>query len=135
MEYYRRARGGCETCDRAAHLLAILLLDSFHTTGSKEDRALVDHLVFIAVREDASPGEVEDLVSSIRAMRDEVPGTVDLSVGEDFSGRSGGYTHALFAHFEDTSGLREYLEHPAHLAVVEKLDATTSGRIVVDYEF
>ena len=96
---------------------------------------MVDHLVFIAVREDASSEEVEDLISSIRALRDEVPTAVDLSVGEDFSGRSGEYTHALFARFEDTAGLREYLDHPAHLAVVEKLDATTMGRIVVDYEF
>ncbi|HEY6581392.1 MAG TPA: Dabb family protein [Rubrobacter sp.] len=96
---------------------------------------MVDHLVFFAVREDASQEEVEDLVSSIRSLGEEVPSTVDLSVGEDFSGRSGGYTHALFARFEDASGLRQYMEHPAHLAVVEKLDATTTGRIVVDYEF
>ena len=96
---------------------------------------MVDHLVFFAIREGASQEEVEDLVSSICALRDEVPSTVDLSVGEDFSGRSGGYTHALFVRFEDASGLREYMEHPAHLAVVEKLDATTTGRIVADYEF
>ena len=96
---------------------------------------MVDHLVFFAVRERASQGEIKDLVSSIRALRDDVPSTVDLSVGEDFSGRSGGYTHAIFARFEDATGLREYMEHPAHLAVVEKLDATTTGRIVADYEF
>jgi hypothetical protein len=96
---------------------------------------MIDHLVFFAVREDASQEDVEDLVSSIRSLGEEVPSTVDLSVGEDFSGRSGGYTHALFARFEDASGLRQYMEHPAHLAVVEKLDATTTGRIVVDYEF
>ena len=96
---------------------------------------MVDHLVFMTVRQDASPEEVEDLLSSIRGLKDAVPGTVDLSAGEDFSGRSGGYTHALFARFEDRAGLQEYLQHPAHLAVVEKLDATTTGRIVVDYEF
>jgi hypothetical protein len=96
---------------------------------------MVDHLMFFAVREEASEEEVEDLASSLRALRDEVPSTVDLFVGEDFSGRSGGYTHALVARFEDTAGLREYMEHPAHLAVVEKLDATTTGRIVADYEF
>jgi hypothetical protein len=56
-------------------------------------------------------------------------------VGEDFSGRSGEYTHALFARFEDAAGLQKYMGHPAHLAVVEKLGATTSGRIVADYEF
>ena len=95
---------------------------------------MVDHLVFFAVREEASKGEVDDLLSSIRGLRDDVPGTIDLSVGEDFSGRSGGYTHSLLARFTDRDGLREYMEHPAHLAVVEKLDATTTGRIVVDYE-
>ncbi len=96
---------------------------------------MVDHLVFLSVRGGVSQEDIEDLLSSIRALRDEVPSTVDLSVGEDFSGRSGGYTHALFARFEDAEGLREYMGHPAHLAVVEKLDATTTGRIVVDYEF
>jgi quinol monooxygenase YgiN len=96
---------------------------------------MVDHLVFMAVRQDASPEEVEDLLSAIRDLKTAVPGTVDLSAGEDFSGRAGEYTHALFARFEDTEGLKEYLQHPAHLAVVEKLDATTTGRIVVDYEF
>jgi hypothetical protein len=95
---------------------------------------MVDHIVFFAVREDASKGEVDDLLSSIRGLRDDVPSTLDLTVGEDFSGRSGGYTHALLARFEDRAGLREYMEHPAHLAVVEKLEATTTGRIVVDYE-
>jgi hypothetical protein len=96
---------------------------------------MVDHLVFFAVREEAPPEEVEDLLSSIRGLKDEVPSTVDLSVGEDFSGRSGNYTHALFARFEDAAGLQEYMQHPAHLAVVEKLNTTTTGRIVVDYEF
>jgi hypothetical protein len=111
------------------------LLDFIGYDLERGGSAVVDHLVLMAVREDASPEEVEDLISSIRALRDEVPSTVDLSVGEDFSGRSGGYTHALFARFEDAAALQEYMEHPAHLAVVEKLDATTSGRIVADYEF
>ena len=96
---------------------------------------MVDHLVFFAVKEDASPEEVEDLLSSIRGLKEEVASTVDLSVGEDFSGRSGEYTHALYARFEDADGLQEYMQHPAHLAVVEKLEATTTGRIVADYEF
>jgi hypothetical protein len=95
---------------------------------------VIDHLVFLAVREDASPEDVEDLMSSIRGLKDTVPGVVDLSVGENFSERSGGYTHGLFVRFESREDLREYLKHPDHLAVVEKLDALTT-RIVVDYEF
>lgn len=95
---------------------------------------MVDHLVFFTAREDASASDVEDLVESLRALEDKIPSTVSLSVGENFSPRSGGYTHGLFARFQDREGLQEYLEHPEHLAVVEKLDEFTTGRIVVDYE-
>lgn len=96
---------------------------------------MVDHLVFFAVRDGVSPEDVEDVLASIRGLKDAVPSTVDLSVGEDFSGRSGEYTHALFARFEDTAGLQEYMQHPEHLKVVEKLGERTTGRIVADYEF
>jgi hypothetical protein len=94
---------------------------------------MIDHLVFLAVREDASPEDVEDLISSIRGLKDTVPTVVDLSVGENFSERSGGYTHGIFVRFENVEG-QEYLKHPDHLSVVEKLDALTD-RIVIDYEF
>jgi hypothetical protein len=95
---------------------------------------MIDHLVFMAANEDASPEDIEDLISSIRGLKDTVPGVVDLSVGENFSPRSGGYTHGLFVRFETADDLQGYLEHPDHQAVGEKLDRLTS-RIVVDYGF
>ena len=95
---------------------------------------MIDHLVFVAAKEDASPEDIEDLISSIRGLKDTVPGVVDLAVGENFSPRSGGYTHGLFVRFETAEDLQGYLEHPDHQAVGEKLDRLTS-RIVVDYEF
>jgi hypothetical protein len=95
---------------------------------------VIDHLVFLAVREDASPEEVDDLISSVRGLKETVPGVVDLTVGENFSERSGGYTHGLFVRFESVEDLQRYMKHPDHLAVVEKLDRLTE-RIVADYEF
>jgi hypothetical protein len=95
---------------------------------------MIDHLVFMAANEDASPEDIEDLISSIRGVKDTVPGVVDLSVGDNFSPRSGGHTHGLFVRFETADDLQGYLEHPDHQAVAEKLDRLTS-RIVVDYEF
>ena len=95
---------------------------------------MIDHLVFLAANEEASPEDIEDLISSIRGLKNTVPGVVDLSVGENFSPRSGGYTHGLFVRFETADDLQGYLEHPDHQAVGEKLDRLTS-RIVVDYEF
>ena len=95
---------------------------------------MVDHLVLFAVNDDASAEDVEDLLASIRSLRGSIPNVTDLSVGEDFSGRAKGYTHGLFVRLRTTDDLRAYLDHPDHRAVVEKLDALTTGRLVVDYD-
>jgi hypothetical protein len=44
------------------------LLDSFRHDGEKRSRVVVEHRGFLAAREDASPEEVEDLLSAIRAL-------------------------------------------------------------------
>jgi hypothetical protein len=90
--------------------------------------------VLFAVNDDASPEDVEDLLASIRNLRGSIPNVIDLSVGEDFSGRAKGYTHGIFVRLRTTDDLRAYLDHPDHQAVVEKLDALTTGRLVVDYD-
>jgi hypothetical protein len=95
---------------------------------------LVDHLVLLAMKDDASAEDVEDLLSGIRGLRSSIENVMDLSVGEDFSGRAKGYTHGLFARFRTSDDLRAYLNHPDHRAVVEKLDELTTGRLVVDYD-
>jgi hypothetical protein len=95
---------------------------------------LVDHLVIFAVKDDASEEDVQDLLASLRDLRGSISNVMDLSVGEDFSGRAKGYTHGLFVRFRTADDLRAYLDHPEHRAVVEKLDAVTSGRLVVDYD-
>ena len=95
---------------------------------------MVDHLVLFAVNDDASAEDVEDLLASIRSLRGSIPNVMDLSVGEDFSGRAKGYTHGLFVRLRTTDDLRAYLDHPDHQAVVEKLEALTTGRLVIDYD-
>lgn len=95
---------------------------------------MIDHLVLFAVKDDISLEDLEDLTASARALKDKVSSVVDMSVGEDFSGRGGDYTHGLYARFEDRDGLKEYLTHEEHVKVVQKLDARTTGRLVVDYE-
>ena len=96
---------------------------------------MVDHLVLFAVNDDATTEDVEGLLMSIRNLRGSIPNVIDLSVGEDFSGRAKGYTHGLFVRFRTADDLRAYLDHPDHRAVVEKLEALTAGRLVVDYDY
>ena len=95
---------------------------------------MVDHLVLFTVKGDARAEDVEDLLASLRGLKKGVPDVVDLSVGENFSERSQGYTHGLFVRFQSVDDLRSYISHPEHRSVVEKLDVLTTGRLVVDYE-
>lgn len=95
---------------------------------------MIDHVVLFTVREDVSRDDAEDLVRSLAALKGTVPGVVDLSVGENFSERAGGYTHGLFGRFRTRDDLQGYIEHPDHFAAVKKLDERTTGRVVVDYE-
>ncbi len=95
---------------------------------------MVDHLVLFTVNDDASAEDIEDLLASLRGLKKGVPDVVDLSVGENFSERSQGYTHGLYVRFQTVDALRSYISHPEHQAIVEKLDTLTTGRLVVDYE-
>ncbi len=95
---------------------------------------MVDHLVLFTVKEDVRAEDVEDLLASLKELKKGIPNVVDISVGENFSERSQGYTHGLFVRFQTVDDLRSYISHPDHQAVGEKLDAMTTGRLVVDYE-
>lgn len=95
---------------------------------------MIDHIVLFTVREGVSREDAADLVHSLAALKGSVPGVVDLSVGENFSERAGGYTHGLFVRLEDRDALQGYMQHPDHQAVVAKLEERTTGRLVVDYE-
>ena len=98
------------------------------------EKSLVDHLVLFTVNEDASAEDIDDLLSSLRGLKKGIPNVIDLSVGENFSERAQGFTHGLFVRFQTADDLRAYMDHPEHRAVVEKLDAVTAGRLVVDYD-
>lgn len=96
---------------------------------------MIDHLVLFTVNEDASPEDVEDMLRSLRDLRNSVPNVIDLSVGENFSERGGPFTHGLFARFQTPDDLQAYLQHPEHKAAASKLNTLADpNRIVVDYD-
>lgn len=75
-----------------------------------------------------SEGEVEGLLGDIRRLREQIPGEFELRCGRNLGGPpcgldgAGGYTHVVVATFKDKETLDAYRAHPAHLAVVKKLD-------------
>ena len=97
---------------------------------------MIDHLVLVTLKEGTSQEDEEDVISTFRELGSKIPNLIDFSIGKNFSERSRGYTHGLFARFQTRDDLQAYLKHPEHLSAVKKLDALQEGeRIVVDYEF
>jgi len=96
--------------------------------------AELHHLVLLKVRPDAAAGDVEAALVAVRAMRDQIDGVLDVIAGPDVSveGLAGDHTHAVLVRFADEAARAHYLEHPAHLAVGERMSKLVNGATVVD---
>jgi len=97
---------------------------------------MVEHLVIFK----AKPGKDAELQQTLTdfagQIRQQLPGIVDLNVGENYTQRSRdhGWTHGLHARFQDRSVGDAYGPHPVHRALVAKLGELTDGVEAVDFE-
>ncbi|WP_159501724.1 Dabb family protein [Microbacterium sp. 18062] len=77
--------------------------------------------------------QAQRITGDLLALRDVVPGILDISVGPDVVG--GGNWHvALVADFADAEALDAYQVHPAHQAVGGYVRSVASERAAVDIE-
>jgi Stress responsive A/B Barrel Domain len=96
---------------------------------------LVKHIVFIKTKADASPAAVENMVRAIDELRS-IPAVNDISVGETFSDRGKGFTHALVTTHDSKEALREYRDHPQHVKTVDtSIVPVKDDVIAIDYEY
>ena len=97
---------------------------------------MVEHLVILKFKEDTTQEQLEDFLAGAKGLQDKFDGIVDLSVGENFTDRSQGFTHGVCVRFHDRAALEHYLPHPAHMDVVETyIKPILDDIIVIDYEF
>ncbi|ORX83408.1 dabb-domain-containing protein [Basidiobolus meristosporus CBS 931.73] len=81
----------------------------------------IEHVLFLTL-EPMSEEAWEDLHATFMAMKGQVPGIVDLSIGKNISPeRAQGCTHALRVLLEDQKALTVYADHPAHVLFKNKL--------------
>lgn len=71
--------------------------------------------------------------SELLALRGVVPSILDLSIGPDVVGE-GNWDVAIVADFADKAGLQDYIDHPAHQAVVAYVRSVVASRAAVDFE-
>ncbi len=96
---------------------------------------MIEHLVLLKMKPDASPAEAEKMMDGLKSLPRRIPSIRELSCGRNTGDRSQGFTHGLLVRFESASDLEAYIAHPEHRRVVdEDLTPVIDDVIVVDYE-
>ncbi|MEM9851851.1 MAG: Dabb family protein, partial [Pseudomonadota bacterium] len=90
---------------------------------------MIRHIVLCRFSEATSEAEIAGIWAALAALRDVVPGIVEMRFGRDVSveGLARGATHAFTVDFESVAARDGYLEHPAHRAAGERLVAAVEG--------
>jgi antibiotic biosynthesis monooxygenase (ABM) superfamily enzyme len=97
---------------------------------------MVEHIVLFKFKETTTQAEKEEGMRRLKALKDKLPGIVDLQVGHNFSDRGKGYTMGLVVRFESKKALEHYGPSPEHQAVVQYLDQIgCNDKLAVDFEF
>jgi hypothetical protein len=96
---------------------------------------MVEHVVLFKTSPEATEEQKERMIAELAALREKIPGIVDLSVGRNFSDRNQGFDIGLVVRFQDRAALEVYLPHPAHRGCVDTyINPIRGDVIVVDYE-
>lgn len=80
---------------------------------------MIEHVVLFAVTPGTDSEQVDEMVAAVRELPSRIPGIVSVSIGQNFNNRGKNYTHGLVVRLESSEALDTYLEHPAHVEVVE----------------
>ena len=79
------------------------------------------HIFGFRWKDHATEADKARATREIRAFQGQIPGLIDVSVGENLSPRGQGYTFAGLMRFTDQAACGAYSMHPLHLAMLEWL--------------
>ena len=96
---------------------------------------MIEHILLLKWNENAAQESIDYAMVELQALKDKIPGIVDVSSGKNFSERARGFTHGMVFRFKDRAALNGYIPHPEHQRVVQKiLNPIRADILVVDYE-
>jgi hypothetical protein len=75
---------------------------------------MVHHLVWFKLKDGITDAEKTQLRAGLEGMISQIPQIIELSCGEDFSGRSRGYAWGLYVKFASREDGQIYDKHPVH---------------------
>jgi len=92
---------------------------------------MIKHIVMWTLHEKSDAMKVKHLLEDLKT---KIPTIIELEVGIDFNQSDAAADVVLYSTFASLDDLNQYQQHPAHVAVIPKMQALTVSRKVVDYE-
>jgi hypothetical protein len=94
----------------------------------------VRHVAWLKFKEEVPAERIEHHLAACRALVGKVPAVINLECGPNFTDRAGGFTHCIIVSLANREAIPEYLNHPAHIPVVDALKLDIADLRVMDVE-
>ena len=96
---------------------------------------MVEHIVLLKFSQEATQAQKEELIRRTFALKNIIPGIVNLQQGFNFSDRNNGFEVGLTVRFEDRNTLNNYVPHPSLKQLLPtSQEIGVEDSIIVDFE-
>jgi len=96
---------------------------------------VIYHTVLFKWKDGTKKEQVNEVLRELNALKPKVPSILEIQAGENFSDRSGGFSHVLTSKFLTIEALDQYQIHPEHQKIVVGLIRPILEQLVVgDFE-
>lgn len=103
---------------------------------------MIVHVVLFSPKPDLSATDRAAVLEAVSSAAGAIPSIRRLRVGKRIKHSLPGYEqamhddyeYAVFIEFDDVAGLKDYLQHPAHVAAGHHFTASASRALAYDYE-
>ena len=95
----------------------------------------VKHVVLFKLRNEVTESRAAQAFATLRALKEKIPTITSFEGGTNVSeeGLSDGLTHAFVMTMADRQAVREYLDHPEHVKLVDELLPILEKLVVFDF--
>jgi len=100
-----------------------------------EPEKLLRHVVLFKFKDDATPAQIEKVVTAFKGLPKKIDAIHAFEYGTDVSveNKAAGFTHCFLVTFRDEAGRDEYLPHPDHQEFVKIVGPVLDKVLVFDY--
>lgn len=93
----------------------------------------LEHIVWFKLKPESTEADEAELIRRLRALKDQIPGIIELTAGRNVRDISHGFTVGLIVRLKDLDALEAYRAHPAHQEILKYIEEVTENRLAVDY--